>query len=109
MLFFFFFKTLVPINIWENILVALDTFNFDIICILGQVPRSDMSSYWIIILHTRILEALFFLVKVLTRGPFSAISPLDKHWWSSGEVEAMGTEVSKPCVLPNQHAMDLCK
>lgn len=66
----FIFKALVPINIWENILVALDTFNFDIICILGQVPRSDMSSYWIIILHTRILEALFFLVKPSLEGCF---------------------------------------
>ena len=88
-------------------MVALDLFNFDIICILGQVPRSDMSSYWLIILHSRILEALFFLVKVLTRGPFSAINPLDKHRWSSGEGEAMRTKVSKPLVLPNQHAVDL--
>ena len=77
------------------------------VCILGQVPRSDMSSYWLIILHSRILEALLFLIKVPTRGPFSAINPLDKLWWSSGEGEAMRTKVSKPRVLPNQHAVDL--
>ena len=34
-----------------------------------------------------------------SRGPFSAINPLSKHWRSSGEVEAKGTKVNKPRVL----------
>lgn len=72
----------------QNISISIDMFNFDVICNSGQEPRSDMRSHWMIMLHTRIFKANYSPLLKFLLWAFFEMNPLNKHWWSSGEVEA---------------------